>query len=109
MFGILVEIEAHIHPDILQISDENHETRFQLTADGRPTKGNLGSVLIKINQLTRIGIPIVEIRKSWDRLISMMGIPKLVRWHLYTETEIWLPKCLIIEEYISPKVPQELF
>ena len=29
--------------------------------------------------------PIVEIRRSYDRLISTMGFPILVRWHLYIE------------------------
>ena len=33
-----------------------------------------------------IGNPIVEIRRSYDRLISTMGFPKLVRWHLYIES-----------------------
>ena len=33
---------------------------------------------------------IVEIRRSWDHLISTMGFPILVRWHLYIE---WAPWC----------------
>ena len=36
--------------------------------------------------LTSIANPIVEIRRSYDRLISTMGFPILVRWHLYIET-----------------------
>ena len=28
----------------------------------------------------------LKIRQSWDRLILNMGIPMLVRWHLYIET-----------------------
>ena len=32
------------------------------------------------------GNPIVEIRRSYDRLISTMGFPILVRWHLYIES-----------------------
>ena len=28
----------------------------------------------------------MEIRRSWDRLISTMGFPILVRWHLYIES-----------------------
>ena len=35
--------------------------------------------------LTSIGNPIVEIRRSYDRLISTMGFPILVRRHLYIE------------------------
>ena len=36
-------------------------------------------------RLTSIGNPIVEIRRSYDRLISTMGFPTLVR-HLYIES-----------------------
>ena len=36
--------------------------------------------------LTNIGNPIVEIRRPSDRLISTIGIPILVRWHLYIES-----------------------
>ena len=46
---------------------------------------NLGADSIKIYHLTSIGNPIVEIRRSYDRLISTMGFPILVRWHLYIE------------------------
>ena len=37
-------------------------------------------------RLTSIENPIVEIRRSLDRLISTMGFPILVRWHLYIES-----------------------
>ena len=33
-----------------------------------------------------LGIPMLKIRRSWDRLIFNMGIPILVRRHLYIET-----------------------
>ena len=33
-----------------------------------------------------MGIPIMTIRRLWDRLILLMGIPVLTRRHLYTET-----------------------
>ena len=36
--------------------------------------------------LTSIGSPIVEIRRSYGRLIYTMGFPILVRWHLYIES-----------------------
>ena len=32
-----------------------------------------------------MGIPVLKIRRSRDRLIFNMGIPILVRWHLYIE------------------------
>ena len=35
--------------------------------------------------LTNIRNPIVKIRWSYDRLISTMGFPILIRWHLYIE------------------------
>ena len=41
---------------------------------------------IWIWHLTSIGNHIVEIRRSYDRLISTMGFPILVRWHLYIES-----------------------
>ena len=43
---------------------------------------------IKIT-LTSIGNPIVEIRRSYDRLISTMGFPILVRRRLYIESGPW--------------------
>ena len=36
--------------------------------------------------LTSIGNPIVEIRQSYDRLISTLGFPILVRWYLFIES-----------------------
>ena len=43
----------------------------------------LGPDSIKRWHLANIGNPIVEIRRSCDRLISTMGFPILVRRHLY--------------------------
>ena len=45
----------------------------------------LGPDSIKRWNLTSIGNPIVEIRWSYDCLISTMGFPILGRWHLYIE------------------------
>ena len=45
-----------------------------------------GADSIKRCHLTGIENPIVEIRRSSDRLISKMGFPILVRWHLYIES-----------------------
>ena len=49
-------------------------------------------VLIQYNNvnLTSIGNSIVEIRRSYDCLISTVGFPILLRWHLYTEPGPWL-------------------
>ena len=32
----------------------------------------------------------MEIRRSYDRLISTMGFPILVRWHIYIESGPWI-------------------
>ena len=53
---------------------------------------NQGADSIQRCHLTCIGNLIVEIRRSFDRLISTMGFPILVRWHLYTESGSWLHK-----------------
>ena len=44
-----------------------------------------GAVSIYRCNLISRGNPNVEIRQSYDRLISTMGFPVLVRWHLYIE------------------------
>ena len=53
----------------------------------------LGPGSLKRCHLTSIGNPIVEIRRSYDRLISTMGFPILVRWHLYIESGPWCQRC----------------
>ena len=45
-----------------------------------------GAGSIKRCHLTSIGNLIVEIRRSYDRLISTMRFPTLVRWHVYIES-----------------------
>ena len=45
-----------------------------------------GADSIKRCNLTSIGNRIVEIRRSYDRLISTMGFPILVRRHLYIDS-----------------------
>ena len=50
---------------------------------------NLGSDSLKRCHLTSIGNSIVEIRRSYDRLISIMGFPIPVRQHLYIESGPW--------------------
>ena len=52
---------------------------------------SIGNPIVEIRRiwichLTIIGNPIMKIRRSDDRLISTMGFPILVRWHLYIET-----------------------
>ena len=50
---------------------------------------NLHSVSIWRPPFPGMGIPMLTIRRSWDRLIFNMGIPILVRQHLYIETPLW--------------------
>ena len=50
----------------------------------------LGAESIWRCHVTSIGNPIVEMRRSYDGLISTMGFPILVRWHLYIESG---PRC----------------
>ena len=52
----------------------------------RNTNRDLGVDSIKRCHLSSIGNPIVEIRRSYDRLISTMGFPILVRWHHFIES-----------------------
>ena len=44
------------------------------------------------NRLSRMGISMLKIRRSRDRLIFSTRIPILVRWHLYVET---VPRCRV--------------
>ena len=41
------------------------------------------------NGLSRYGISIIMIRWSWESLIFIMGVPILVRWHLYIVMASW--------------------
>ena len=54
----------------------------------------------KICHLTSIGNPIVEIRRSSDRLMSTVEFSILVRQHLYIEMELW--SCYIMVNLINP-------
>ena len=56
-------------------------TRYQVR-----TGGSRGADSIKRCHLTSIGNPLVEIRRSYHRLISTMGFPILVRRHHYIES-----------------------
>ena len=58
----------------------------------------LGPDSILRSHLTNIGDPMVEIRRSYDRLISTMGFPIPVRQHLYIESG---PRCTCIFYHFS--------
>ena len=54
----------------------------------RDFRENMGPSQYKdfLSRYAGMGIPMIKIRRSWDRLIGNMGIPRLVRLHSYTET-----------------------
>ena len=53
---------------------------------------HLGPVAVLRQSFSGMGIPMLKIRWSWDRLIFNIGIPILVRRYLYVETGT---RCLI--------------
>ena len=55
----------------------------------------------KICHLTSKRNPIVEIRRSFDCLISTMGFTILVRWHLYIESGPWFRNITDISSWIK--------
>ena len=61
-----------------------------LRTDYVPMHFWLSSVTIYRPSFPGMGIPMLKIRRSPDRLIFNMGIPLLVRWHLYIETAPWV-------------------
>ena len=65
-------------------------------------------------RLTSIGNPIMEIRRSADGLISTMGIPILVRWHLGIESgpsnaELWPLTILCLSQLLNKQWILQLF
>ena len=46
---------------------------------------------IKTIFLGIIGIPIIKMRWSWDRVIFIMRIPVLIRWYFYSEMTLTAP------------------
>ena len=53
-----------------------------------------------------MGIPMLKIRRPQDCLIFNMGIPILVRWHLYIEMAPWY--CVLNNEHIVDKLNSSL-
>ena len=62
------------------------EDKDPLTSHNRMAARDLDPVSISRPSLPGIGIPMLKIRRSRDRLIFNIGIPILVRRHLYIET-----------------------
>ena len=54
--------------------------------------------LFQYKDFPGIGVPIIKTRQSWDHLF-IMGIPILVRWHLYIEMDHL--NAIISKDYIK--------
>ena len=63
-----------------------HGNSTRGTEDLIPIGSFQGVGSVQICHLTSTGNLIVEIRRSYDRLISTMGLPILVRWHIHIES-----------------------
>ena len=62
------------------------KTVFLFSQQLQTLKENQDLVSIQRPSFSCMGIPMLKIRRSRDRLIFNMGIPILVRRHLYIET-----------------------
>ena len=81
----------------------HHKLRIQpglsVPDPSRDTEEPGGSSIERCH-LTSIGNPIMEITRSYDRLISPIGFPILVRWHHYIESGSMLSRhtfCVCIQ------------
>ena len=96
--------ETHLkigHPSISSTSAQSsYELQWLNLQIGIPILGHQGSHLNIKTVFPGMGIPMLKIRRSCDRLIFNMGIPILVR-HLYIETIPWLT-CPIKWSFLSP-------
>ena len=45
--------------------------------------------------LTRIGIPIIKMRQSWDHLVYIIEILRLIKGHIYIESALRKQKLVI--------------
>ena len=71
---------------LVQASPEDN-TQDQHTGPlWQESTSNQGANLIQRCFLSTIENPIVEIRRSCNHLVSIMGFPLLVRWHLFIES-----------------------
>ena len=80
---------------ILQKTDHAWTDGTRLPHGFENILGGGGGNSINSCRLTSIGNPIVEVRRSYDRLISIMGFHILVRQHLYIEPGPWLVRGMV--------------
>ena len=72
------------------VLQRNHfAIKFKLRWQNRSWNGPQDPVSILRPSFPGMGIPMLKIRRLWDRLNFNMGIPLQVRWHLYIETAPW--------------------
>ena len=74
-----------------------HAIISSTTDNPRLTMGNMSTKIMRASWSSEwrhrnpsIGNPIVEIRRSYDRLISIVGFPILVRYCLHIESGPWM-------------------
>ena len=79
------EFEQHSPKGSFKINAQDNSAHF---CQKLKLKLHLGHDLILKYRLTSIGNPIVDIRRSYDRLISTMLFPLVVK-HLYIESGPW--------------------
>ena len=90
--GLLGSNFSEIHIRILSFSFRNMHLNCRLPKwrtfcpEGDELTQPAGPWFNIKSHLTGIGNPIVEIRRSYDHLISIMGFPIPVRWLLYIES-----------------------
>ena len=68
---------------------------YKQTKLGTKKKHKKSRAAFQYKDFPGVGISIIKIRRSCDHLILIMGIPMLVRWHLYIKIlrfmcELWL-------------------
>ena len=66
--------------------------RFIFSGTGARSEPHENPDLVWICRLFSVSNPLVQIRLSSSHLISTMGFPILVRWHLYIASGPWFSK-----------------
>ena len=98
LWDIIYTYETHLINAYKCLKFQQHPTKLSyfiseydinIRQSGTPTKifcMSHGPISIRRLSFPGMGIPMLKVRWSWDRLFFNMWIPVLVRWHLYIET-----------------------
>ena len=101
-------LEESPDPDVCN-GDDGDETPFTVVSKARDSGSYSrsthasGVVDGPPARNTGLGIPIIKVRRSWDRLIFKMGMLLPVRRHIYIEA----PPCLVIYVHMNPLEPRD--